>query len=110
MSIDMIRTGFDRASLEAVFDISNLNDLKALLEESGIENEDDTLIIHRELFSNGKGRCYANSVQIPVAKLKRFLNISLIYMDKTSIRTLSMFQNTVNFLTASISLQRSKRC
>ncbi len=70
MSIDMIRTGFDRASLEAVFDISNLNDLKALLEESGIENEDDTLIIHRELFSNGKGRCYANSVQIPVAKLK----------------------------------------
>ncbi len=70
MSVDMIRTGFDRASLEAVFDISALEDLKRILEESGIENEDDTLIIHRELFANGKGRCYANSIQIPIAKLK----------------------------------------
>jgi DNA repair protein RecN (Recombination protein N) len=70
MSTDMIRTGFDRASLEAVFDISALGDLKIILEESGIENEDNTLIIHRELFANGKGRCYANSVQIPVSKLK----------------------------------------
>ena len=70
LSTDMIRTGFDRASLEAVFDISGLEDLKRILEESGIENEDNTLIIHRELFANGKGRCYANSVQIPVAKLK----------------------------------------
>ena len=70
VSTDMIRTGFDRASLEAVFDISALSDLKGILEESGIENEDDTLIIHRELFASGKGRCYANSVQIPVSKLK----------------------------------------
>ncbi|MCL2154308.1 MAG: DNA repair protein RecN [Leptospirales bacterium] len=70
VSTDMIRTGFDRASLEAVFDISTLDDLKKILEESGIENEDDSLIIHRELFANGKGRCYANSVQIPISKLK----------------------------------------
>jgi DNA repair protein RecN (Recombination protein N) len=70
LSTDMIRTGFDRASLEAVFDISALGGLKEILEESGIENEDDTLIIHRELFASGKGRCYANSVQIPVSKLK----------------------------------------
>lgn len=70
MSVDMIRTGFDRASLEAVFDISSLGELKKILEESGIENEDDTLIILRELFANGKGRCYINSTQVPVAKLK----------------------------------------
>jgi len=70
MSVDMIRTGFDRASLEAVFDVSTLSDLKSILEESGIEIEDDTLIIRRELFANGKGRCYANSIQIPIAKLK----------------------------------------
>jgi len=67
---DMIRTGFDRASLEAVFDISSQPDLKKILDESGIDCEDDTLIIRRELFANGKGRCYANSVQIPVSRLK----------------------------------------
>lgn len=70
VTTDMIRTGFDRASLEATFDISTMKPLVQLLDESGIEVEDDTLIIQREFFANGKGRCFANSVQIPLAKLK----------------------------------------
>ncbi|HOJ29701.1 MAG TPA: DNA repair protein RecN [Spirochaetota bacterium] len=70
MSTDMIRSGYDRAVLEGVFDISNLPQVKQILEQSGIDNEDDTLILRREIYSNGKGRCFANSVQIPLAKLK----------------------------------------
>ena len=70
LGTDMIRTGFDRASLEAEFDISSQPELKKMLEESGIESEDDTLILRREIFANGKGRCYANSIQIPVSRLK----------------------------------------
>ncbi len=70
MSTDMIRSGYDRAVLEGVFDISNLPQVKQILELSGIDNEDDTLILRREIYSNGKGRCFANSVQIPLAKLK----------------------------------------
>jgi DNA repair protein RecN (Recombination protein N) len=70
MSTDMIRSSYDRAVLEGVFDISNLPQVKQILEQSGIDNEDDTLILRREIYSNGKGRCFANSIQIPLAKLK----------------------------------------
>ena len=57
ITTDMIRTGFDRASLEATFDISKMNEVKTLLDESGILTDDDNLIIQREFFANGKGRC-----------------------------------------------------
>ena len=70
VTTDMIRTGFDRASLEATFDISKMNEVKTLLDESGISTDDDNLIIQREFFANGKGRCFANAAQIPLNKLK----------------------------------------
>lgn len=70
VTTDMIRTGFDRASLEATFDISKMNEIRTLLDESGISTDDDTLIIQREFFANGKGRCFANAAQIPLNKLK----------------------------------------
>ena len=70
MSTDMIRSGYDRAVLEGVFDIVSLPQVKQLLELSGIDNDDDTLILRREIYANGKGRCFANGVQIPLAKLK----------------------------------------
>ncbi len=70
VTTDMIRTGFDRASLEATFDISEMNNLRSAMEESGISTDEDTLIIQREFFANGKGRCFANATQIPLNKLK----------------------------------------
>ena len=70
LSTDMIRTGFDRASLEASFDISGMDELARILDEAGIDSDDDQLVLRREIFANGKGRCFANAMQIPVAKLK----------------------------------------
>jgi len=70
LSTDMIRTGFDKASLEASFDVSGMAELTKILDEAGIDTDDDQLILRREIFANGKGRCFANSMQIPVAKLK----------------------------------------
>lgn len=70
LSTDMIRTGFDRASLEASFDVSGMDELARILDEAGIDTDDDQLVLRREIFANGKGRCFANAMQIPVAKLK----------------------------------------
>ena len=70
MTTDMIRTGFEKATLEGLFDITSLNNIKEILDDSGIDYEDDNLILRRELFSSGRGRCFANSVQIPISKLK----------------------------------------
>lgn len=78
MTTDMIRTGFEKATLEGVFDISGLTPLFGMLEAAGVDHEDDLLVLRRELFSNGKGRCFANAVQIPIALLK---NISEYLVD-----------------------------
>jgi DNA repair protein RecN (Recombination protein N) len=70
MTTDMIRAGNERAILEGVFDITNLFQVKSLLDESGIDYDNNVLVQRRELYSSGKGRCFANSTQIPIAKLK----------------------------------------
>jgi DNA repair protein RecN (Recombination protein N) len=70
MTTDLIRTGFERSSLEGVFDISNLNQVKEVLDSLGIEFDDNILVIRRELYANGRGRCFVNATQIPVTRLK----------------------------------------
>jgi DNA repair protein RecN (Recombination protein N) len=70
MTTDMIRAGNERAILEGVFDITNLPQVKSLLDESGIDYDNNILVQRRELYSSGKGRCFVNSTQIPIAKLK----------------------------------------
>ena len=69
MTTDVIRTGFERATIEGDFDIGGIPNIKAVLDEAGIDCEDDTLVLRRELYSSGKGRSFANSLQIPVSKL-----------------------------------------
>ncbi len=70
MTTDMIRTGFERAILEGVFDISALPQVRQMLSDSGIDSDDDALVLRRELYANGKGRCFANAAQIPVARMR----------------------------------------
>jgi DNA repair protein RecN (Recombination protein N) len=70
MTTDIIRTGFEKASLEGLFDIEKTPQVKSILDDSGIDYEDDLLVLRRELFANGRGRCYANSLHIPITKLR----------------------------------------
>ncbi len=70
MTTDSIRSGCERSILEGSFDISSLQQVKSILDESGIDYDDDTVVLRRELYNTGKGRCFANSTQIPVTKLK----------------------------------------
>lgn len=70
MTTDMIRSGFDKAVLEGVFNIASASNVRTILEESGIDCDDDVLVLRRELFSSGKGRCFANATPIPINRLK----------------------------------------
>ncbi len=70
MTTDTIRTGHERATLEGLFDITTLPQVKAILDDSGIDYDDDILVVRREIYTSGKGRCFANSTQIPISKLK----------------------------------------
>ncbi|MCP4137694.1 MAG: DNA repair protein RecN [bacterium] len=70
MTTDMIRSGFEKASLEGVFDISGHPHVKELLDDSGIDCDDDMLFLKRDLYSSGRGKCFANTSPIPIGKLK----------------------------------------
>ena len=70
MTTDMIRSGFEKSTLEASFDISSAPAVKQILEKAGIDTDNDTLVLRRELYSSGKGRSFANAVQVPASKLK----------------------------------------
>ncbi len=77
MSTDFIRSGCDRAILEGVFDTGALPQVRDILDESGIDTNDGTLVMRRELYSSGKGRCFANATQIPVGKMKEIADYLL---------------------------------
>ena len=70
MTTDMIRSGFEKSTLDGTFDVSTLPQVKAILDNAGIDYDNDILVLRRELYNSGKGRCFANAVQIPVTKLK----------------------------------------
>ncbi len=68
---DLIRTGCDEASVEAVFDISDRKDLLLRLEEAGIEAaESAQLIIKRVVQRSGKNRVWLNAQATTVQVLQ----------------------------------------
>lgn len=58
-STESIRSGSSQASIEGSFDLSHRPDLRARLEEMGIECEENTLVVRRVL-SEEKSRVYLN--------------------------------------------------
>jgi len=77
-STELIRSGEEEAIVEALFDISGREDLKLLLEESGMEAEHE-LIVKRSISRAGKNRIYINGSMAPLTLLsdisRRLINI-----------------------------------
>lgn len=59
-SSDSVRTGADRARVEAVFDLASSPEVKARLDELGIPAEDDYLVLRREVQAEGRNRAWIN--------------------------------------------------
>ena len=70
-SADYIRSGADSFWVQAVFDISGIEAVKALLAQQGIDEEDE-LFLRRRILANGKSQATVNGVQVPLAVLKSF--------------------------------------
>lgn len=68
-SIESIRSGFDQASIEGSFDLSDRPDLLQRLEQMGIPHEDEILVVRRVL-SEGKSRVYLNGSMSPLNALR----------------------------------------
>lgn len=88
-SKEMIRTGSDKAFVSATFENINEETTKKLL-EFGYDIEEDTLIISREINSNGKTVCRINSRPATVSVLKEIgLNLINIHGQNESYELFS---------------------
>ncbi len=65
----MVRTGESKAVIEGIFDISNEPKVKKIVEDLGIDS-DDELVIRREILENGKGRTRVNGNMVNQADLQ----------------------------------------
>jgi len=60
VSPDIVKSGSEEAQIEALFDISGNKDLLKILEESGISQNDDLLLIKRSIPISGRGKVFIN--------------------------------------------------
>ena len=67
---DLIRSGCERASVEAEFETESDGDIKKILEREQIEWDGRSLIIYRDLTQNGRNICRINGVMVSVSLLK----------------------------------------
>lgn len=69
-SRELIRTGCDSAEVSAFFDDVN-DSAKTVLNELGVECDDNSLAISRKISLDGKNVCKVNGVSVTVSMLKR---------------------------------------
>ena len=67
---DLIRTGYDRASVEAEFEAEHSDGLNAVFEREQIEWDRETVIIYREFTLTGRNVCRINGIVVSAAVLK----------------------------------------
>lgn len=73
-SADLIRHGEEKTILQGLFSLPDSVQLSTLLEEYGIENSGDQIILQRELSRNGKNVARVNGSIVTVAILREIAN------------------------------------
>jgi len=62
-SADVIRTGAERATVEGVFDISDRDEIRRLLDDRGIDVDEATVVLKREV-ATGRARAWINGTTV----------------------------------------------
>ncbi|MBZ5703797.1 MAG: DNA repair protein RecN [Acidobacteriia bacterium] len=72
-STDLIRAGADRALISAVFEVEGDAEkfVEQILETNGLDGEDESIILRREIATGGKGRVFVNNQPATVAVLRQ---------------------------------------
>ncbi len=65
---DLIRTGADRATVEGVFDVSDRPEIRAVLDERGVDVEEPLVVLKREV-APGRARAWINGTTVSAALL-----------------------------------------
>jgi DNA repair protein RecN (Recombination protein N) len=87
-SSDVIRTGAERAVVAAVFESEGAaaRAIEHILETNGLDGENSSLILRREIAGGGKGRVFVNNQPATVAVLKQMApHLAVIHAQNESI-------------------------
>ena len=87
-SSDVIRTGAERAVVAAVFesDGAAARSIEAILETNGLDAENGSLVLRREIAPGGKGRVFINNQPATVAVLKQIApHLAVIHAQNESV-------------------------
>ena len=67
---ELLRTGADKASVQALFDVSDCPRAQEMAAELGAPCEDGLLAVSRELSANGRSVCRVSGMVVPLTALK----------------------------------------
>jgi len=67
---DMVRSGCERALVEAVLDLTDSPEAMNILEEAGYETEEGSIILTREINKTGKSQCRINGRPSTISLVK----------------------------------------
>jgi DNA repair protein RecN (Recombination protein N) len=87
-SSDVIRSGAERAVVAAVFESEGAaaRAIEGILETNGIDAENGSLILRREIASGGKGRVFVNNQPATVAVLKQIApHLAVVHAQNESL-------------------------
>jgi DNA repair protein RecN (Recombination protein N) len=87
-STDVIRGGADRAVVAAVFQVEDRDEktVAQILAANGLDTEDNSIIIKRDIAAGGKGRVFINNQPATVAVLRRLApHLATIHAQNESL-------------------------
>lgn len=103
----LVRTGADRATVEALFDLTDSPDLRGILEAEGIE-ADDELVIRRVVLKSGRSRAYLNNRLTSAKTLRRLARGLVDISSQHEHHTLVDARTHIDHLDAFAALEASR--
>jgi DNA repair protein RecN (Recombination protein N) len=71
---DTVRHGADQATIEGLFDLTQRPDVRSRLNESGVNTEEDVLIVRRVITAQGKSKVYLNGSLSALGSLRSIVS------------------------------------
>ncbi len=101
----IIRKGYEKATVEALFEISLNSPILAILKESGIDSFQEELLIRREISLTGKNRIYINHQLAQLSLLKRLSEELIDFTGQHANQRLLLLDHQRNLLDSYGNLQ-----
>lgn len=96
-SVDLIRKGCDKAVVEMTLGFESGSSVQAILQDAGLDEEEE-LVLRREISREGKSRAWLNCKQIPLPLLQEIGSVLVDQISQHSHLQMRSFEAQRNLL------------